>query len=229
MDLKSQKMLIGLVAVLVLIVGFYMLKNRNKADAIPSNISTTTEKGITLQTNSSDYTVTEVPIENKKSVKIPDLYRKVVFGSGNTYSEEEKKMFTEKILDLQNKLKSDSKNLSLWIELGNYEKAIGDYDGAIMYWKYVSEVANKDFISFGNLANLYGYHLRNNGMAETYYRKAIENGPTQSYLYVQFSEFYRDVYKDLNKAIAVINEGLIRNPADPSLLEAMKNLELQLL
>ncbi len=226
MDSSKNKIYTGFFVVLVLLAGFYMLMKRNKAEEkiIDNNVATSTDKGVVLDTNSSDYTVEQVPIENKKQVSTPDLNRKVVFGSDVSLTVEVRKMVTEKILSLQNNLKKDKTNLNDWINLGLYQKMAGDYDGAVLSWKYVGEVANKDFISYGNLGDLYGYYLHNNALSETYYRKAIENGPTNSYLYVQLAMFYKDVFKDMTKAQAILDEGLKRIPNDPSLLETKNNL-----
>lgn len=224
---KTQKIFIGAVVVMVLVFGFYLVKRERSIDkVIESDMSTTTNTAIKLSTNGNDsYTVTQVPIENNKPVSVPDLDRKVIFGTDISLTEEVKKIVTEKITGLQTELKKDKTNLNNWLDLGLYQKMAGDYNGAIITWKYVGNVANKDYVSFGNLGNLYGYYLHDNGMAEMYYKKAIENGPTQSYLYVQLAMFYVDVFKDMSKAQAILDQGLKKIPGDKSLLETKDNLE----
>jgi hypothetical protein len=101
----------------------------------------------------------------------------------------------------------------------------GDYEGASISWRYVSSVSPADFISQGNLGDLYAYHIKDKNLAETYYRKAIQNGPTQVYLYTQLSDVYKNVFKDLVRANAIIDEGLKKVPSDKTLLQYKSNLQ----
>lgn len=224
---KIQKIFIGGGLVLVILGGFYFLNKNNSKNNNMNNsqVSTTTDSGIVLDSgNDGQYTITQVPIEERKPIPVPDLDRKIIFGSSVSLTEEVRKIVTDKILALQAELKKDKNNLNNWISLGLYQKMAGDYAGAVMSWKYVGEVADKDFVSFGNLGDLYGYYLRDNGMAEMYYKKAISNAPTQSYLYVQLAMLYKDVFKDMDKARAIIESGLKVIPSDQSLIETKNNL-----
>lgn len=224
---KNKKILSGIFIVLVLAVAFYFMYNKNKKSITVNSdaVSTTTVGGTNTKVlGSGDYTITQVPIENKKRVPAPDLNRVVVFGKTVNLTEEVKKIVTDKITTLQSDLKKDNTNLNNWLSLGLYQKMAGDYEGAVITWKYVGEVANKDFISFGNLGDLYGYYLHDNAMAEMYYKKAIANAPTQSYLYVQLAMLYKDVFNDLDKARAVIVDGLKKLPDNQSLIETRDNM-----
>lgn len=196
------------------------VSENNNASTTVTNIPGT---GLSVENNGGNYTITEVPVEGSKSVPIPNLNRPIVFNPALNLSDEAKKILTNNINNLQTNLKNDPKNIGNWILLGTDYKITGDYVGAALYWKYASDVSN-DYVSLGNLGNIYAYYLKDNGLAETYYKKAIARGPKVSYLYVQLSSVYKEVFNDSIKAKAILDEGLKNIPNDPSLTEAKNNL-----
>jgi hypothetical protein len=229
---RNKKIILSAVAVLVLLAIYVLFDRKHNTKEEPiipitSGTASTTVlagTGVTI-TGNGDYKIEQVSIDEgkAKSIPMPDLTRPVTFG-GNTYTQEVKDAFITKIKALQATLKQDPTDLMSWIELGVYQKSIGDYAGAAITWKYVAAVADHDYISYGNLGDLYAYYLKDNAMAEAYYKTAIANGPTKSYLYLQLALVYKDVFKDMDKARAIVNQGLTKIPNDPSLLELKKNL-----
>lgn len=190
-----------------------------------STTSTTTlgNLGITTE-GSGNYTITQISSTDIKnsSVPVPNLKRQTVFSPNLPV--ESKTYFTAKIQSLQTVLTKDNGDLRSWIELGLAQKAVGDYEGSRDSWIYVSKMSPTDYISRGNLGDLYAYYLRDNAQAEMYFKQSIAQGPTQSYLYVQFAGMYKDVFKDISKARVVVDQGLNKIPNDPALLELKKNL-----
>mgnify|MGYP003394514271 CR=1 FL=1 len=237
---KQQKIISVAVFCAIIALGYYFFTRKSPqiedTNVVQDNTASTTNTdntGVISVTSSStskgnEGKVTIIPIVETKAVSIPvpDLSRKVVFAQNIALSDEAKKIVEDRIIALQTELKKDKTNLSAWLDLGLYQKTAGDYIGAAISWKYVSDVADRDYISFGNLGDLYGYYLHDNGMAEAYYKKAIANGPNQAYIYIQLAMFYRDVFKDLDMAKATIEQGLVKLPDDPSLLETKKNLAI---
>lgn len=216
MQLNKKWFPVLLLAVLVL--GYFMLaKKKEIGNDSNTTVATTTSNVVT--STDGNYTIEQIPTE----VSVPDLNRKVVFGSSTNYDTETKKIITNKIVSLQDELKKDSKNLSKWLDLGIYQKMAGDYEGAVISWKYVTSVSN-DYVAFGNLGNLYAYYLKDKNLSATYYNQAIKNGPTQVYLYTQLADVYKDVFKDVSKARAIIEEGLKKVPGDKVLLQYKANL-----
>ncbi len=226
---KTHKILISLITIGILVILVIKFTKVGEAPVVDvnNNASTTTKNipgtGISVENNGGNYTITEVPVESSKSVPIPDLKRPIVFSQALNLSDEAKKILTDSISSLQVKLKNDPKNIGNWILLGTNYKMVGDYAGASLYWKYASDVSN-DSVSLGNLGNLYAYYLKDNAMAEVYYKKAISRAPTQAYLYIQLSDVYRLIFKDNAKATAILDEGLKQIPNDPSLLDAKKKI-----
>lgn len=187
------------------------------ADEIPQTLKDALGPG--------SYTIKRIPIENKtNTVPIPNLSRPVSFETSTSLSVEVKEIIKNKVAALQVDLKKDPTALDKWIELGLYQKMAGDYEGAVISWEYVSKVADKDYISFGNLGNVYAYYFKDIVKAEQYYNQAIKNSPTQIYLYFQLAESFRDVSKDITKARAVVDRGLAANPGNTELLALKDSL-----
>lgn len=225
---KRNKIIIGIVTVIILLAIYIVMDKslRLSTNVKDDSVATTTQNNSGVLTQGTgDYKIEQVSLtSNKPSIAIPDLNRKLVLYSGAIVAPEAKAEAIDHIVFLQTRLKKDNKDFPAWIDLGIYQKQAGDYEGAIISWKYASAIAPSDFISLANLGNLYAYFIKDNGMAEVYYRKAINNGPNQSYLYSQLYEIYRDIFNDSSKAKAIINEGLSKIPNDPILVQLKNSL-----
>ena len=234
---KTHKIIISIIAVVILLGIYIALDRRSRRESnnnvdtsqtVATSTDTTTNSNGQIKTQGTgNYTIEQVPLSEGKGVPqpIPDLNREPVLYTGAIISPEAKTLAVEKIKSLQTQLKTKSADLPAWLDLGMYQKQVGDYDGAILSWKYASKLAPTDYISLGNLGNLYAYFLKDNGFAEVYYKQAILKGPTQAYLYTQLAEIYRDIFKDLDKARALINQGLSKIPNNPSLLQFQEGLK----
>ncbi len=213
-------------AVVLLVVAYFVFDDKSEeVKTIPNTNATTTTQLNFEGSGDADYTIEQLPDGGTENVPVPDLNRKVIFGSTTNFDDATKKIITEKILEIQNKLKKDSRDLASWLDLGLYQKMAGDFQGAVLSWKYVSDVSSSDFISLGNLGDLYAYYLKDKNLSETYYKRAINNGPKQAYLYLQLAGVYKDVFKDLNKANAIIDEGIKKIPDDKSLVQYKTSLQ----
>lgn len=227
---KNNKIIIGILAVLALLAIFITLDRKSKVE-IPSTTATSTEitaTTTTKQVGNTDLNVSgsgNFKVEQLPSVPagIPDRNYQVVF-SNLSLTPEIKAQIFQKITNLQSELKKDPSLFSDWINLGIYQKMAGDYNATITSWTYAGLLSPKNYVSFGDLGNLYAYFLNDNTKAENYYKQAIKNGPTQAYLYIQLAEVYRDIFKDNTKALAEIDLGLSKIPNDQSLLQFKANL-----
>jgi tetratricopeptide (TPR) repeat protein len=221
---KTQK-IIAVVVVALILFGVYVFI-KNKSEPVSDNtqtISTTTGKTVI---NGKGYTIEQVPVDEGKGVPqpIPDLNREVSVYAGAIVASEAKISAEAKIKTLQERLKKNPADYSAWIDLGIYQKSGGDYEGAIISWQYASKLAPTDYIAPANIGNLYAYFIKDKAQAEIYFKKAISNSPTQVYLYVQLAEIYRDIFKDINKARAIIDQGLSKVPSDQGLLQFKASL-----
>ncbi len=236
MELNTKnKIIIGSVIILLL-AGLYVSFDRRskKAHTLPPTpqdlvtSTTTTIGGVKIDTTGTgNYSIKQVPVDAglPPKIPVPDLNRPVTFSSSFGFTDDVKAIITKKIVDLQAQLKIKPNFLAGWIDLGMYQKMTGDYDGTISSWKYVSQVSPHDFISLGNLGNLYAYYIHDNAQAEIYYKQAIARDPTQVYLYIQLASVYKDAFKDLDKARDIVNQGLSKIPNNPDLLHFQSILQ----
>ena len=232
---KTHK-IIGSAVVIIALFAIYIFFDRQSrnTDNLPdiyatkaTTTTTTTDKNNTDLVNiegTGNYKIEQVGGGGGIPQPVPDLNRKVTIYAGAMISPEASNLATEKILALQAQLKKDSTDFKAWINLGIYQKMAGDYQGAIFSWQYAGRLAPTNYISLGNLGNLYAYFLKDNGQAEVYYQQAISKAPNQAYLYVQLAEIYRDIFKDLDKARAIVNQGLSKIPNDQNLLQLQASL-----
>ena len=235
---KTHKIIISIVTVAVLL-GVYIAfdrksKENNQTGSIGNQISESTTTTTTTSSNvgivaqgTGGYKIEQVSSNESKGLPqpIPDLNRPSTPGGSAIVAPEAKAVATEKIFSLQTSLKKDPSNFYAWLDLAMYQKMAGDYAGAVLSWQYAGKLIPSDFISVANLGNLYAYFLKDNTKAEMYYKQAITKGPTQAYLYTQLAEVYRDVFKDLNKAKAIVDQGLSQIPSDQNLLQMKDSLK----
>ena len=98
------------------------------------------------------------------NISFPDLEREIVFYDDTTPEAQEK--ITKKIEDITQVLKANNDAFIYWIELGQYWKLIGDYEGTRDAWEYAGAIRPRNSLSFGNLADLYGYYIKDFSLAE---------------------------------------------------------------
>lgn len=235
MDFTKKQKLITSALTIIILLGVYIAFDSRPVNTEVKNtemISTSTSidsSGKIKIEGTGSYTIREVPVDvdvvEDVPKPIPDLNRVSVASSGATVLPEVKLAAAEKIKTLQAKLKENPAYVEAWIDLGIYQKMAGDYDGAVISWKYASKLSPTDYVSLGNLGNLYAYFLKDNAQAEVYYKQAISKGSTQVYLYTQLAEVYRDIFKDLDKALAIVTQGLSKIPNDPNLLDLQYSLD----
>jgi hypothetical protein len=233
---KTQK-IIGSIIILVALLGLYIVfdskaknaeNNQTIATTTTTNLTATTTGGLQITTQGTgSYTIEQVSATSgtKLPQPVPDLTAKVIFKNDPSLTPEVKTLISGKVSALQTTLLKNPTDFDSWINLGLYQKMAGDYAAAAISWKYAGLLSPTSFVQFGNLGDLYAYYLKDNAQSEMYYKKAIVNGPTQSYLYVQLATVYRDVLKDIVKAKAVVDQGLSEVPNDPSLLQIQASLK----
>ena len=208
-----KKIILLLVLLFLISGGLYLYSRQLPKVAIDTVLI---EKQPDKQENNKDlrYTVEILPIGSASNIPVPNLDRKVNFltASENTKA---------KIIEMSEKLKTDTKNISLWIDLGSWRKAIEDYEGAKEAWIYVTVLAPKNSIALNNLGDIYAYYLKDIPKAEEYFLQAIHNEPSNIYLYFKTVDFYRYFAKDAAKARAILEKGIAANPSTSSDLKSL--------
>ena len=234
MDQTTKLNKIKIIGILIVVIGIGLIafifkpKASEQTNKTTDTATTTTVGGVQVGVvGNGNYKVEQVAVNTTKQTQtskpVPDLNRTTVFTA--TMSAENKTLLANKITNLQNDLKKDSTNITNWIELGLDQKSAGDYAGASLSWQYATTLNPDAFVAFGNLGDLYAYHLKDNALAETSYLKAISNAPTQEYLYAQLALVYRDVFKNIDKARAMVNQGLSKIPNSQYLLQLKNSLQ----
>ncbi|MFA6338484.1 MAG: hypothetical protein WCW87_00260 [Candidatus Paceibacterota bacterium] len=199
--------------------------NQENQSATTDNTSTSTRTvdvgGVTAEVSEGgNFTIEQVPTEEQ--IPVPDLNKSINFNSA--LDNVAKDQLTKNINTLRDNLKKDPKQPEVWMNLGSNLKMAGDYLQAASAWEYASKITLNDYVSFGNLGNLYGYYLKDNVKAEANYLQALKNGSQQVYLYFQVAEFYRDVLKNTSKAKSIIEDGIKVNPSSSELRDFLKTL-----
>jgi len=164
-------------------------------------------------------TVPSGPIESKKveaKNTIPNLDRQIVV-KAELPTQEAGKVVNE-IQDLSLTLKQTPDYLPGWLQLGILRKFIGDYAGAIEAWKYASMIRPNEPIAYNNLGDVYSNYLHNPKQAEIYMKKAIEFDPGEPAMYRNLHDLYYFSFKEKDKAIGVLLQGLEKNPDNTNLM-----------
>lgn len=232
--MSSKRITIIVASILILIIALYVLIDRRAKEEteLSSDVATSTSVASTTVLNlgegltatlPSGYQVERVEETVQTVPKAPSLSRPIVFDPAINASVRE--AIEKKVKELTLGLSQNSRQFAYWIDLGTYHKVAGDFEGAKIYWDYAGKLAPKNFVSFGNLGDLYAYYVKDNAMAETSYKKAIANDPTQEYLYAQLAHVYIDVFKDESKAKAILDQGLLKLPGNQNLLQLKASLK----
>lgn len=234
---KTHKIIVSILAVILLFGTYIAFDSRSKIsqdeeDVVNTSeeIATTTSSSNTQTITNSDgtiYTIEKVapPVAKVVPKPIPDLNRVVIKSPLANVSEKDYLTASTKVKEYQTLLKNDPTLIPVWLDMAMYQNIGGDYEGAIISWKYVALLDPANYVSLANIGNTYAYYLKDNAQTEIYYKKAIEKGSTVVYLYYQLAEIYVNIFKDPAKARAIIDLGLQRIPNDPVLLEFKASLQ----
>ena len=216
--MKNYKNIISIAVIVILIAGagIYIYYDLNKtlepvasAIAVDENISVELEGGGVAK-------VEMVSVENTPAPAIPSLDKPLIFPDG--FTDDAKKVVTEKTRRLTADLKNNPDNFSAWLDLAIYRKMIHDYQGAKEIWEYLNKAYPTQSISFGNLGDLYHYFLKDFPKAEVNFKQAIANSPNRIDLYRGLFELYKYSYKQNTSAAEdILLSGLKANPDNPDL------------
>lgn len=212
---STNKKILAVTTILVLggIAAFYLTKERGNsvAKVDTTNIENATSTDSLNEQNNPNYTIDVVPV-GQTPIPVPDLNRKVNFETADNNSK-------LKIEEISGKLTIDKNNLSLWVELGSYRKAIGDYEGARQAWEYVVAVSPTYIVPLINLGDLYQFYFKDNLKAEEYMKKVIALDKASVEGYFRLYNLYALSYKEkIAEAPKVLLQGLAVNPKSVDLM-----------
>ena len=139
----------------------------------------------------------------------PDILKQV---PADTYDTSRKEL-----ADLAVSLAANPRDASGWMRVAYIKRFYGDYAGTADAYEYLNVIAESDALAFYNLAGLYGYYLKQPARAVPKYEAALERDPMNPTYYSGFSDFYREVMKDLPAAARVLERGLAKVQSDMNL------------
>ena len=217
-------------------LGVFIYRDLNKTPTIPTTetqgnvvaTTTTTAPKIDLGVveSTGDYKI-EI-IDSAPKVKPPKLERPIVFPP--SFSANTRSVMQRNIDGSIAALKRDAGDINAWLNLAIYRKMLNDYKGAEEIWIYLTKILKEPSYVYANLGDLYGYFLKNPAKAEVYFKDAIHLEPGNIEYHAQFAYFYLDVLKDGAKALALVQDGYLKNKTRPDfrkLLEQIKNRVLE--
>lgn len=109
-------------------------------------------------------------------------------------------------------LKSNFDSLQGLNGLALAKQRLGDFEGAVVAWRYANLIRPKNSLSFANLAALYQYDLKQYDRAEKNYLISLANDPGDIPTIRNFFELYFYSFKDNKKAEALLLKAIADNP-----------------
>lgn len=138
--------------------------------------------------------------------------------------ETDRKQAKEKIKEMIDLIKIDYDNIYAWYDLGAYRRVIGDFEGAAEAWTFGALIRPKDFVSYHNLGDLYGFYMKDYPKSEKNYLKSIQNNPQNIQAYLDLATIYESVYKEKTDQVEnILLQGLQANPGNANLQAALDN------
>ena len=140
----------------------------------------------------------------------------------NKVSEEQIKKMQDRKQELLTTLKEFPDYFEVYLELGQIERNLGEYQQAFEYNKRASKIMPSSSAPYMNMG-VYSVELGHYEAAEGYFSKAIEITPDYYLAYQKLGDLYRNYYTSKKeKAVAIYqkgievtnNEGLVKDFAD---------------
>lgn len=212
----------GALILIVVAVSYYIYTDIKKTsfslDIKKEQVQETiTSKGDNNKTEDS------VPvIKTVVSLAMPKLNRPVP--EHTTLSVEVRTILATRIKNWSDKIAKEPNNSESWVFLGVEYKTAGDYEGAREAWEYATYLS-PNFVAHQNLGDLYAYYLKDFAKAEAHFLEAIRISPSSEYLYFKTAEFYRDVVKDISKARAIVEKGIVAISSSSDLKSLLASLK----
>ena len=171
-----------------------------------SNKKTGQEQKIeVVNINPLDYLVFEIKKENYSEFQKEKAFNQ--FNSGKNNIEQA----------VKNSVELGSNNLYYdWLNITGAMHMIGDYEREAQILKWFTGVYPGNSVSPSNLGNLYKSFIVNNQESEKYYLIALEREKKKYDIYYGLYELYRYNFKDLKKALEILEHGRKNNPDEKS-------------
>lgn len=131
----------------------------------------------------------------------------------------------QKINDAVNLIEANYDYDAPWLELGGYRRLVGDYDGAIAAWKFLTVIRPNAFVPYHNLGDLYAFTFGDHAKGEMYFLTSLEVGPGNIQGYLSLVVLYKDstILKKQSQIDDILLRGLENNNKNFNLLYELAN------
>jgi tetratricopeptide (TPR) repeat protein len=121
----------------------------------------------------------------------------------------------KKLSELRQKVLDNREDAKAWFDFGYAKEFLNDHEGATRAWEKSFALQPLNFMTAGNLANVYQYFLKDYPKAEFYYLKALEVKPDYTSAYQGLSDLYRfNWQEEEDKVEPLLQEALEKDPAN---------------
>lgn len=216
----SQKIGIALAALAAsVLIGYVFWQGAHKpgfrSDGADTQATTTTTQVspsamVVTTPEGNSYTITQVPIDN--APKAP-TYRDAIacpasLSTTGCAAVQAKRVAIIAALDV------GPTDAEAWLALGTLRKSVGDYQGAVVVWRYMTALYPSDATAFYDLADLYAHFLNDYAKAEANYLKAVSLAPSNTGTYQDLFTLYTTTsYKPSTSAAEnILKQGMAANP-----------------
>jgi len=207
--MNQKNLVIILVLLTILVGGYFFIINSKEIENVDDTAS---PDGLELIEN-PDFG--ELP----DGLIVPNLDRQVIVPQG--FAEDVAKKTINSIKNIQDGLKENPNNIALWLELGGLYKSMGDYGGAEGAWIFATQIRPSDWMAYHNLADLYGYYLKNPTKSEEYILLAIEKAPQELQLYIKAFEIYNEILGNAEKGAQMLVKATEEIPSSKEQLKPL--------
>jgi len=206
----QTRTIISLVVALVVLggAGWYVYQD---VRTLPGSVVPNGTGGINGGATTTDNgpTITILPPQPS----LAELDRPLVFTNAHL-TEDQKKAIEAKVAQLTEDLRKNPGYYEAWVDLGINRKEAGDYEGARDAWERATVIDAGRSVAYGNLGVVYGTYLGDQTKAIKNFEKAISIDSHYLYLYGQYSDFYRNIVKNTEKAKEVLRRAQTASPSD---------------
>ena len=126
--------------------------------------------------------------------------------------------YTKELERLNDALKSNPLDIESWMRLGQIKKVFNNYEGARDAFEYVKYIIEPNALLNYNLANLYGFDLKDSEKAIFYYEEALRLEPNNYNYVIGAIEFYRALNDKKSKVEELMQKAILLNSNDASLM-----------
>lgn len=211
-----QKLIATIAALALVGGGAYYFSTRAQAPTT-SGTATTTPNGAATSTQGGT-----TPGQANSTVATPDASKPIAFSAD--ISADIRAQLNTALKNEQAEIAKNPLSPGPWIRLGTLHKMGGDYANAALYWEYVADTYRGKLVPYLSLGDLYENFLKDTTKAETYYKLAIQNDPTNVNAYANLYTMYHFTLKNDTKAAAILADGLKANPGNTYLLSLQQEL-----